>query len=501
MAQSPPVHDIEPAARMRSWLDRPLSNWWCVVGWLASTAVFVAIVQFLGGASPYDADEANISTWPIAHGQLSCAFPKGRILIAPLYPYVSGGLSAIARIGHSVPFPTRSAFGPDCAGAYDAVTTWASRAGALTETLLIGYVGWLALLAGVVALLRASGRGRRGWEPATLLLLACLPPVWMCLENFFHPQDLLAMGLALGALACARRGSWIGAGVLVALATLSQQFALLVAAPLFVVAPASRRWSYVGAAAGTTVLALAALFATSSSLALGAALLGSGNSGGSGTVVSSVLRLHGGVLVFVSRMVPLELALVLAWWVTRRLGPAALEPVPLISLVALSLSLRLVFEHALYGYYFMALAVVLVVLDAVSGHIRASLVAWLAAVSVVYLVGPTTSSSVWPATSWAADAQRSVAPVVLGLALAGIVLGAARGGLGRQQLVWLALAIGAALAWPSTYNPLSAHVSSVWWQMALVLSGIALAAGPLLERTERQVPFARTLSGSSGAMA
>lgn len=501
MAQSPPVHDIEPAATMRSWLDRPLSNWWCVVGWLASTAVFVAIVQLLGGATPYDADESNISTWSIAHGQLSCAFPKGRILIAPLYPYVSGGLSAIARIGHSVPFPARGAFGPDCAGAYDAVTTWASRAGALTQSLLIGYVGWLALLAGVVALLRASGRGRRGWEPVTLLLLACLPPVWMCLENFFHPQDLLAMGLALGALACARRGSWIGAGVLVALATLSQQFALLVAAPLLVVAPANRRWAYAGAAAGTTALALAVLFVSSSSLAVGAAVLGSGNSGGSGTVVSSALHLHGGVLVFVSRMVPLELSLVLAWWVGHRLGPDVLEPVPLMSLIALSLSLRLVFEQALYGYYFMALVVALVVLDVVGGRIRASLVAWLGVVSVAYLVGPNTALSVWPATSWAHDAQRALAPVVLVLALAAIVVGAARHGLRRRQLVWLALAAGAALAWPSTHNPFSSHLLSVWWQMALVLSGIALAAGPLIERTDIPVPFARTLSGSSGPMA
>ena len=41
------------------------------------------------------------------------------------------------------------------------------------------------------------------------------------------------MGLALCAMACARRDRWIGAGILVALAVLSQQFALLVAAPSF----------------------------------------------------------------------------------------------------------------------------------------------------------------------------------------------------------------------------------------------------------------------------
>ena len=79
----------------------------------------------------------------------------------------------------------------------------------------------------------ASGRGRgsRGWEPATLVVVACLLPVWMCVQSFFHPQDLLAMGLALCAMACACHGRWAGAGVLVALAVLAQQFTLLVAVP------------------------------------------------------------------------------------------------------------------------------------------------------------------------------------------------------------------------------------------------------------------------------
>ena len=143
-------------------------------------------------------------------------------------------------------------------------------------------------------------------------------------------------------------------------------------------------------------MALAGLLVVSNSpSALGAALLGSGNSGGSGTVLSG-LHLHGGLLVFVSRLVPLELSLVLAWWVLQRLGPRVLEPVPLLTLIALSLSLRLVFEHALYGYYFMAFAVLLLLVDVAAGRIRGSVVAWLAGVSVVYMVGPTTSRRCGP---------------------------------------------------------------------------------------------------------
>jgi len=441
--------------------------------------LFVGIVELMGGPATGDADVVDVSTWPIAHGQLACAFPKNRIVIAPLYPFVSGVLSAAARIGHAVPFPSRAALGPDCVDAYSAFTDWAWKAGALSDTLLVGYVGWLALAAGAVALLRASGRGRCGWEPATLLLLACLPPVWMCLENFFHPQDLLAMGLALGAVACARRSWWLGAGVLIALATLSQQYALLVATPLLVVAPGDRRWRFAGAAAVTLALAVVTLFVVSSFTAVTAVLIGSANSALSSTVLTA-LHLHGGARVFVSRFVPLEIALVLAWWATDRLGPDVLEPVPLLSLLGVSLGLRLVFEVNMWGYYYMALAVVLVLLDVVGGRIRASLAAWLGAVSVVYLVGPTTSRAVWNAVGWGGDARQLLVPLVVVLAVAVIAFHAARGRLEWNDVVWVGLASGAALAWPSTHNPLGAHLAGLWWQVALVPLGIVLAAKPLL---------------------
>ncbi len=53
------------------------------------------------------------------------------------------------------------------------------------------------------------------------------------------------MGFALAAMACALRSHWIGAGILIALAILTQQFTLLVAIPLFVVAPTARRIPFV----------------------------------------------------------------------------------------------------------------------------------------------------------------------------------------------------------------------------------------------------------------
>ena len=361
------------------------------------------------------------------------------------------------------------------------ISGWSIGAGALTNTLRIGYVGWFVLLGGIVSFLRASGRGRRGWEPATLLVVACLPPVWLCLVEYFHPQDLIAMGLALGALACARRDSWVAAGVLVILAFLSQQFAILVAVPLLVLAPAKRRPAYVAAASATAVLAILFLVVTSSSRAVALALEGTGNTGGKGTVLSA-LHLHGALLIIGSRGIPIALSFLLAWWVLGRFGTkTALEPAVIISIVALSFGFRLVFEQALFGYYFMALAVTLVLLDVVLGHIRGSLVCWLAMVTLVFLVGPTTSYSVMHRSSWGHDVQVALTPVVVVLAVLVIALRVVHYGRGRDLLVWIGLLVGALLAWPSTNDPVSGHLPSAFWQVLLVPLGLILAAQPVLD--------------------
>ena len=64
------------------------------------------------------------------------------------------------------------------------------------------------------------------------------------MQGPFHPQDLFAMGFALAAMACVRRSAWAVAGVFIALAVLSQQFAVLVAVPLLVLAPGLRKLTY-----------------------------------------------------------------------------------------------------------------------------------------------------------------------------------------------------------------------------------------------------------------
>ena len=76
-------------------------------------------------------------------------------------------------------------------------------------------------------------------------------------------------------------------------------------------------------------------------------------------------------------------------WLSRG-GPldvwvsGVLEPIPLISLLATSLSLRVVFEEGLFGYKFMALAVMLILLAIVRGQIRGRLMAWLALATLAF---------------------------------------------------------------------------------------------------------------------
>jgi hypothetical protein len=468
----------------------------CVVGWLAATLVFIVIVQELDGPATGDATESIVSTWSIAHGQLACAFPQDQTLAAPLYPFVSGGLAAIFQLGHAHPFPTAAALGVDCSKAYKRIGDWGFASKALTGTLRIGYLGWIALVAGVVALLRSSGRGRRLWEPATLLLIACLPPVWMCMQTYFHPQDLLAIGLALGALACVQRGAWVWAGVLIGLGVLTHQFVLLVAAPLLVVAPATKKWPYVFATAATVGVAAVVIYVSASTNALRPLLLGTGASDGLGGTWLTMLSPNGShFAIFVSRVVPLELSLVLAWWALRRLGGAILQPVALVSLVTVSLSLRFVFEQNLYGYYFAALAVMLVLLDVLRGHIRATLVAWLLAVSVVFFVGETTGQQAWH-SNWPISEQ-FVIPVVTAVTLLAVGLHALRKGPRHGDLVWIGLVVALAFAW--IRNPASSHLSLVWWQCVLGGLGIVLAAGPLLRGIGGSDPHTEATPGDVGA--
>ena len=364
---------------------------------------------------------------------------------------------------------------------------------------------WPVLLTGTVIVLRSGGRGRRGWEPVALLILAVSPPTVMCLVDFFHPQDVLALGLALIALGLTLRGRWRRqSGVLVGLAFAAQPFALLIAAPLLVLAPTRKRVAYLAYATATVALIDLPLIILTSGRALKPSLFGSNLVAVGGP---ANFRSHGGTvlwetdvrgfpLLVLSRLMPILLAMALAWWASRRLSHRALEPANLVAIVATSLSLRLVFEENLFGYYFMALAVALVVLDALSGRIRGEVIAWIGLVTLAFNPVHWGLFSNW--TPWGQQFFEWLPPTLMGCA-ALIILADAL----RHRFRWY-ISASAASSWHLRVNrsggvpPVGSHVLPNWaWQVILVPLGVILASGPLRSavRVDPKMPILATAAG------
>ena len=188
-------------------------------------------------------------------------------------------------------------------------------------------------------------------------------------------------------------------------------------------------------------------------------------------------HLHGAPLVAVSRILPIVIAMALAWWAVRRLGSAVLDTVPLLSLVATSLSLRLVFEQNLFGYYFMAIAVLVVLLDVVQGRIRWQVVAWLTLVTLAFNPAPTHLRF------------REYLPIfVMLVALVLILFDAARRGRVRWYAVaWLALVTLAFANMPPWSAGPIRHPLPIWlWQVVLVGIGVGMSAAPLFASVRHQ---------------
>ena len=381
--------DLAPP-RWRMWLDQPLSNAWCIAGWLFATIVFVGLATLLGGPTRADANVSIYSALAIAHGNFSCAYPPpgsiGFLSTAPFFQLLAGGFGAALRLGHGLNFPTPVQMGPNCSHSPASILDWALKSGAIRPVLWLGYLGWVALEAGTIAVMRASGRGRTRWEPAGVLMMALVPPVVMCIVQYFHPQDLLATGLALVGVASAIKGRWTSAGIWLGLALVSQQFALLILIPLVVCAPRRFAARFIIAVVVTVVALAVPLIAITSGHALTSIVIGTGASSAS-TPVLIVVHLHGPLLFAFARITPIVLSLAISWLVVERLGEANIGPVVLLSLIATSLSLRLVFEVNVWGYYFMAVSVLLGLVELTRGRIRPAYVLFLALISLSSIEG------------------------------------------------------------------------------------------------------------------
>lgn len=483
--------DDDRASTLVSWLERPLAASSCVLGWVSACLVFFGLTALEGGPSQVDQFVSVLSTWAISHGNFACAYPpvasRHTPLTAPLYPLISGGIAWLFRIGHKVPFPNQSALGPHCAAAFGAILKWSIESQADKASLAIGYLSWFVLLGGLIALLRSAGRGRCGWEPTILVLVALTTPAFTALGVFFHPQDIVALGLSLWGVARARQGMWAWAGVLLGLALCSQQFAILAVVPLVVVAPRSKRLTIVASVIATAAVIDVPLLLMTSGRAFTAAVIGTGGSPSYGGTILDELGFHKPTLVLLSRTIPIALSVALAAWARLRLGPRALEPVALISLIATAFSFRLAFELNLFDYYFMATAVTLVVLDASLGRIRGILVAWLALVTWAF--NPllfTASVTGHPVRVALYDAL----PIVfIGVALLLIALDAYHHRI-RWYLVTFLLLVLVARAHEGWRNIPSGRPTSIWyWQLVLVPVAMVWAVRPLVSLVRNRYSF------------
>jgi hypothetical protein len=473
-----------------SWMDQSLSSFWCVISWITSSMFFVALVALLGGPTQGDAVESLYSTIAVAHGRLSCIYPPSSsyhfvsiatpsTFIAPFYPLFSGAVSALLRIGHQVPFPSQAKLGTNCSTAFVAMYNWTIHASTVLPLIRIGYLSWLFLLVGIVALLRVTGRGRTRWEPAALFLAACVPALAMSLIIFFHPQDIIAIGLILCSLACTRRSKWLLAGIFIGLAFTSQQFALLAFAPLLIVAPSRQRIQFLLGALGAAALVILPLIAITRGRATHAAVIGSGFSVSNGGTLVWEAHVHGALLFLVSRLIPIAVAVALAWWASRRLGPRILDVVPLISLIATTLTLRLVFEENLFGYYFLAAAVMILMLDIAQGRLRGKTITWIALATVAFNPIPWGFTS--NGRSWGLFVRQQLPIWFALIALVLIIADGARRKVRWYLVVFLVVDALTSIRYPWMHTYLRASVSTWVWQIVLVPTALVLAGRPLFQ--------------------
>jgi hypothetical protein len=367
-----------------AFLDRRVGSRALVVWWALATAIFVGVLLYVsGGPSQGDYPDSEFATVAIAHDNFACSYSATNPTpTPPLYPLLSGAVLSVSGTGGSSVIPGLRA-ATTCQQVDGAIEAWfVAGHGRVADIGWIGLIGWFSLLGGFVALIRSIGRGRRGWEVAGLLALAVTPACSQCIDGFLHPNDLLAMGLVLGALAACFQKRWGLAGLLLGLGMASQQFVLLAAIPLVILIPREGRWRFITRAA----LATAAVVVPFGLVTGGAAFASQAGQhatfAASGTWVD-LLNLSGVTQLTVARVLPLVLCAALAWWARQR-GGDVWSPPAMLSIVCLCLGFRLIFETSLWGYYFMATAAMLIVVDWSIGRLRYATIAWIAAVGFLF---------------------------------------------------------------------------------------------------------------------
>ncbi len=413
--------------------SKPLPTPVRIVVYVAAGALFVVILFVRGGPNPAETDAHSVTlpTTDISHGDLHAAERDTLVPNPPGYPLLMAPLVIALRpwIGSprwcdDKPIPKilqtfgdayfRSILGP-CTAKHGGdhgkpYPIW------YRSQAVLAILGWVVLSAGAVMLLGASGAGGGAIEVVLVVALAVLPASSDAIAQTFHPQDLMSMGFTCAGLSQALRRRWVWVGVLFAAAFLCKQFALL---PLMATLAAAPGWRcrartliplagvvalgvvpFYLAAPVDTVRAMTAVYVEGVALVKTPTMVGVLN-------ISEHLKLE------IARDAPLVAAAGLALWARWRSRDLLLAPVPLVGLALACLATRLVFEISLLNYYFLAVAVALLLLDLIRRRLPLWSVAWI--VATRYGLSPIAPHA--PLTLTAAlFLMAALVPLVLGLA-------------------------------------------------------------------------------------
>lgn len=483
---------------LREWLDVPRSFAWNVAAWTFASILFVSLTIILGGPSQLDSGQSIYSALLIAHGNWSCAYPpiasrhlNGTTLVfaSPMYTLVSAAAARLLDIGAGTPFPPVAHLGSHCSNAIGQVATWVQSTNALRLLTRFGLVSWAVLAGGLVATLRASRKQRDGYEALLLIAVACSPPVLSCLEWSFHPEDLMAMGLIMFAVASLLQERWWVLGLVMGMALLTQLFALLALIPLALVIPPRHRVAVASGVAAllavvVTPLVLATSGAVLHSIFFGTSKVGGAHFEGAGGTVVFLAGLHGVVLFLVSRIAPLATATIVTLFAMKKWGAEVRRPEILVSLIATCLTIRLVFEVNAFGYYYMAATVFLLLIDAIQSRFRGESFAIISLISLAY--SPVTQYFRWrgqvdgPVVREALPYLVSI-PVVATI-LVGLVLRRVR----WRWVFWQVVVMVAFIRFPIRLRADTGVLPSWCWQLLLVTPLLLMLSSPLRAATFRQ---------------
>ncbi len=462
---------------------------WVAIGFAFAGVVFWALTGVGKWSNVPDYGDAAFSyytTWAVAHGQFACAYPPQHFAglpvpdrpysyIAPLYPLVAGALSALLGLGARAAFPTSLAMGPHCGNALAAMHSWAGITRVTTPTVELGFLMWIVLIAGYLSTISLASYPLGRWELVGLGVVGLSFPLLDAMIHYFHPEDALGLGLILLAIRPVVRRRWWVAGSVLGLAFVAHQLAVVVLVVVLVISPWQAKWRILAAFLLTVSAVVAPFIVLQDGGSWRNIIAGSSIPQGVRSTLVGELHLSIHTSGVIARGAPILAAFALAWVMRRR--HAQLATLELTSLIIVTLGLRLVFEVNLFGYYFLALAVGLVILEVMQRRFRGTVAAWLMLEAVVYSqfdIGAYSQGGTW--------AMFAVSIVPMFLAAAGVCVVLLQLSRHRIEWTWLAYLVivsATMLIGMHSKSPI-VMAGPLWlWQVILVCSGLMLASEPL----------------------